>query len=100
MPDGITVAYAVSGGPISQTLSAIAQAGVTYTLQVDIGFRHDAAGLGSAILDVNGNMVVATGSGVQFSGNWATYTAMYTATAADASATGQRWAKRFDIRLS
>ena len=83
VPDGITVAY-TNGGTISQTLSAIAQAGVTYMLQVDMGFRKDVPNPGSVALDINGNIVFATGVPLQGSGDWVTYTAFYTASALDA----------------
>ncbi len=83
VPDGITVAYS-NGGTISQTVTATAIAGTTYTLQVDLGFRKDIGDPGTISLIVGGNTVLATGTAAQLSGNWATYTATYTATAADA----------------
>lgn len=83
VPDGITVAYS-NGGTIMQTVGATAQAGVTYTLQVDLGFRKDVPDPGSVTLDVGSAVVPALGTPQQLSGNFATYTASYTATAADA----------------
>lgn len=83
VPDGVTVAFSNSGS-ISQTVSTIAQAGVTYTLSVDLGFRYDVPDPGTAQVVVNGNAVTATGSGVQNSGNWYDYVATYTASGADA----------------
>ena len=82
IPDGITVAYS-NGGSIFQTVAATAQAGVTYTLQVDMGFRKDVPDPGSVALVVNGNTVFGTGAFLPGSGDWATYTAIYTATGAD-----------------
>jgi hypothetical protein len=83
VPDGITVAYS-NGGEISQTVSTLAAAGVTYVLQVDVGFRKDVPDLGVVTLDVDGHLVTATGTAAQLSGNWETYTASYVATGADA----------------
>jgi len=86
VPDGITVAYIASAGTISQTVGATAQPGVTYTLQVDLGFRTDEQDLASVELVVGSNTILATGTSDQLSGNWANYTASYTATGADAGA--------------
>ncbi len=83
VPDGITVAYS-NGGTISQTVADTATAGTTYTLIVDLGFRKDITDPGTISLIVGGNTVLATGTASQLSGDWATYTASYTATAADA----------------
>src|SRR5207302_10757629 len=48
IPDGITVAY--SNGPlISQTVGATVQAGVVYTLQIDLGWRKDYSAFASAV---------------------------------------------------
>src|SRR5579872_6478929 len=54
LPDGPTSAYS-NGGVISQTVGDTVQAGVTYTLMVDLGYRTDAAFDGSADLLINGN---------------------------------------------
>lgn len=83
VPDGLTVAY-TNDGAISQTVSTTAVAGVTYVLQVDVGFRKDFQDPGTVLLGINGNFVPATGTALQLSGDWSTYTASYTATAADA----------------
>ena len=83
VPDGITVAYS-NGGEISQIVSPLAQAGLTYTLSVDLGFRKDTSETGNVKLVVGANTIIATGADLGYSGNWATYTASYTATAADA----------------
>jgi hypothetical protein len=82
VPDGNTIAYS-NGGLISQTVGTTAQPGVTYTLQVDLGFRKDLTDLGTISLVVGGNTILATGTASQLSGNWETYTAIYTATALD-----------------
>jgi opacity protein-like surface antigen len=51
VPAGITVAYS-NGGTIEQTVGILAQAGLTYTLQVDVGFRKDVGDPGSVTLSV------------------------------------------------
>jgi hypothetical protein len=83
VPDGITVAY-INSGTIQQTVGAVAQAGVTYTLQVDLGFRKDVPDPGTITLQIGSNDIVATGSVALFSGNWENYTATYTALPTDA----------------
>ena len=65
-------------------LPALAQAGLTYTLLVDVGFRKDFSDPGSVALIVGSNTVLATGVAAQGSGNWVTYTATYTAIGTDA----------------
>ena len=84
LPDGPTSAYSNSG-VISQTVGETVQAGVTYTLMVDLGFRadHQAAFDGSADLLINGIQYFAVGS-TPTSGNWSTFTATYTGLSADA----------------
>jgi hypothetical protein len=84
VPDGITVAYMESAGTIEQTVAVVAQAGVTYTLQVDLGFRKDFPDPGTITLLIGSTPVVAIGIPAPFSGNWANYTATYTALATDA----------------
>jgi hypothetical protein len=80
--DGITVAYS-NAGTISQTVGATVQAGVAYTLQVDLGWRKDiGAFIGTADLLVNGNQYAATGA-TPVQGNWSTFTATYTGLPAD-----------------
>ncbi len=83
VPDGITVAYS-NGGTISQIVSAVAVAGTTYTLNVDVGFRKDLPDPGSVSLLVGSNTILATGVADPLSGNFVNYTASYTATASDA----------------
>ncbi|MCU1237066.1 MAG: hypothetical protein JWP63_5033, partial [Candidatus Solibacter sp.] len=79
--DGITTAY--SNGPtISQTVGATVQAGILYTLMVDLGSRKDIGPHASAALIVNGNTYTATGSFV--AGGWNTFTATYLGTSTDA----------------
>lgn len=86
-PDGTTVAY-TNGGTIAQTVGVLARAGETYILQVDLGFRQDCCiSTGATIaLDVGSHAVLATGTPSFGGGDWANYTATYTATAADANA--------------
>ncbi len=82
VPDGKVIAY-VNTGDISQTVSAVAHNGVTYTLLTDVGVRGDGyQNLGVVDLIIGGNTVQATGTAAS---NWqfSTYTASYTATAAD-----------------
>ena len=64
IPDGITVAFigAPGVGTISQTVGTRVQPGVTYTLQVDLGWRKDyPAFTGTADLLINGTRYVASG---------------------------------------
>ncbi len=82
VPDGLTVAYS-NGGSITQTVGATAVAGRTYTLSTAFGVRNDIANPGSIRLLVGANTIFATGI-APTPGNWATYTASYTATLADA----------------
>jgi hypothetical protein len=82
IPDGTTVAYSNSG-TISQTVGATVQAGVVYTLQVDLGWRNDLPTfIGTADLLVNGTQYFATGA-IPVQGNWSDFTATYTGLAAD-----------------
>jgi PEP-CTERM motif len=85
VPDGTTVAFA-NTGTISQTVSVTAVAGVTYTLQVDVGIRNDLFvnyhNVGGVSLVVDGHTVDATGTS-PLSGDWSNYVATYTATALD-----------------
>jgi len=74
-----------TAGPISQTVSALALAGTTYTLQVDVGFRKDIFQNSTVTLIVGSNTILAIGIPQEFSGNWSNYTASYTATGLDAS---------------
>ena len=83
VPDGPTVAF-TNGGSISQTVGATAIAGLTYTLDVDVGFRKDVPDNSLIELVVGSNVVDATGVSNQASGNWYDWTASYTALAGDA----------------
>ncbi len=83
VPDGVAVAYS-NGGSIVQTLAATAQAGV-YTLLVDFGVRNDIGSPGSIKLTIGSTSIFATGV-YPLAGTWATYSATYTVTAADAGA--------------
>ncbi len=94
--DGVTpepIVARVINAAISQVVSTTAVVGVTYTLDVDLGFSLGQADNGSVILVVNGHQVVATGAAdglpraqMQNTGNWYDFEASYTATAADANA--------------
>lgn len=81
-PDGSpTVAYSNSG-TISQTVGVTVQTGMVYTLLVDFG-RRNVGGFGAeADLLINGIQYQALGLTPAL-GNWGTYTATYTALAAD-----------------
>jgi hypothetical protein len=72
---------------VSQTIAGVtAQAGVTYTLNIDLGFGKGNEDLGNAELWIGGKEVIASpaaGDPVQFSGNFYDYVANYTATSAD-----------------
>ena len=81
--DGTTIAYMDATGTISQTVSGtISAAGLVYTLQVDVGKRKDLPTTGSVQLLIGSNPVSATGV-TPTSGNWSTFTAVYTTVAAD-----------------
>jgi len=79
--DGPTSAYS-NGGMLSQVVSATVQAGVTYTLNVDLGWRNDAPFTGSAALLIGTTEYLAGGTAVE--GQFTTFTATYTGTVADA----------------
>lgn len=80
LSDGPTSGY-TSNGCIEQTVGATVQAGVTYTLRVDVGWRNDANPTGLPRLRVNN--VYYDGAGSPVHGGWATYTTTYVAQAAD-----------------
>jgi hypothetical protein len=87
VPNGVTVAYANSGA-VMQTVVNSMVAGVTYTLDVDVGFRTDLAddslvGLQVGSTFLNGNFVSTIG-GPQGTGDWRLYTVSLIATPADA----------------
>lgn len=82
VPDGITVAY-TNGPMIDQVVGTTVHNGVTYTLTVDLGSRNDSGFGSSAGLFIGGNFYAATGT-VPTAGNWSTYTATFTGTAATA----------------
>jgi len=90
VPDGITVAY-TNDAMIDQIVGATVHDGVTYTLTVDLGSRHDTGFGSSAGLFIGGNFYAATGT-VPTAGNWSTFTATFTGTAATAG-------DAIDIRL-
>ena len=81
--NGITTSGYSNGPTISQTVAPTVQAGDTYTLTVDIGYRLDYPFDGGADLLVNGNQYLATGI-TPTPGDWSIFTATYTGNAADA----------------
>ena len=82
VPDGIRVGYS-NGGSLSQTVTALVQYGMIYTLQVDQGVRKDLPDPGQVELQIGQNAPdIATGIAAT-PGNWSTYTAQYVGTAAD-----------------
>lgn len=89
--DGKYMAYTnrndgTGGGTISQDV-AKAVAGEKYTLQVKILHRTDSPLAGVAQLEING-VVVATATGIDHGpGTWSNWSAVYTATPADAEKT-------------
>jgi hypothetical protein len=84
IPDGTIVGY--SNGPeIRQTVAATAVAGTTYTLSVEVGNRFEQNQTGTIALMVGG-MVIAGSTSAVPEGGWSTFTAVYTALAADAGA--------------
>jgi hypothetical protein len=83
IPNGMTVAFA-NAATIAQTVGLTVQVGVTYTLQVDLGWRNDEPVFtGMADLLINGSQYDASGT-TPAQGNWSTFTATYTGLAADA----------------
>jgi hypothetical protein len=86
IPDGIQYAYS-NGGTIRQTVGSFVTAGLTYTLQVDVGLRKSFPFLGIVQLligDPNGVFDTYTATGTAPAvGGWSTYTATYVANAAD-----------------
>jgi hypothetical protein len=85
LPDGITVAYS-NGSTLSQTVGVTVLAGVTYTLQVDIGARNDTSANGfdgTADLMLGTTLCAATGTQPS-PGSWSTYTATCLGTSGDA----------------
>lgn len=86
VPEGVNIGYAQFGAALSQTVGVTAVAGLTYTLQVDLGYRKDllsfASGTGTIELEIGTTRVLATGT-APAAGGWSTYTAVYTAVAGD-----------------
>jgi hypothetical protein len=74
LSDGPTSAYTSIPG-IVQTVNALVQEGVTYTLLVDVGWRKDAAPTGVPRLKVND--LFYDGIGIPVLGGWSTYTTTY-----------------------
>lgn len=74
-----------SNGSITQTVGISVQAGVTYTLTVDVGWRKDAAPTGLPRLVVNGLFYNAAASQAVI-GDWVPFTATYVARPEDVGA--------------
>ena len=77
IPDGQVIGFN-DGGTLSQTVGVLSQAGVTYTLQVDVGQRKGGFALGIEQLKVGNTLVNAVGTNPG-QGDWATFTATFTA---------------------
>jgi hypothetical protein len=90
IPQGLNIGYAQFGRALRQTVGVTAVAGLTYTLEVDLGQRKDlftfASGNGTIELVVGTTRVLATGT-TPASGGWSTYMATYTALAGDTGKT-------------
>ncbi len=84
IPDGVNIGYAHFGSELTQTVGVTAVAGLTYTLEVDLGWRKDYGieTLGFIELVIGTTRVLATGT-TPAQGGWSTYTAAYTAVAGD-----------------
>ena len=82
LPNGSVLAYS-NGGTITQNVGTISSAGIVYTLMVDIGLRNDLSGnVGSIQLLIGGTPINGTGA-APTSGNFSTFTASYTTSAAN-----------------
>jgi len=79
--DGHISAFS-NGGTISQKVGTV-QAGLIYTLSLEIGHRRDEGFAGSADLLVGNTTFMAMGT-VPRPGHWSTFTARFTGTAANA----------------
>ncbi len=84
VPDGSWVGY-VDTGNLTQVVGTVS-ANTMYTMTVDLGLRIDFPELGSAELLIGSTPVIATGV-APTSGNWSTYTAIYTSLAGDVGKT-------------
>jgi hypothetical protein len=80
-----TILYSDDPGTIiSQTVAPTVLLGVTYTLMVDLGTRHDYPFNASADLLINGTSHLALGTPAPpGSGSWSTFTAVYVGLATD-----------------
>ena len=81
IPDGVTTAFS-NGGTISQTVGPTVLVGTVYTLMVELGHRNDLPFTASADLLVGGQTFAATGT-PPTPGNWSTFTATFTGSAAN-----------------
>ena len=84
LPDGITLFFS-EGEEIYQTVGATVEEGITYSLNVDLGWRNGnnfVTADADAGLLVNG-ITYNLGGVAPAQGDWSTYTAVYTGLAAD-----------------
>jgi hypothetical protein len=81
LSDGPTSAYC-SNGSIEQTVTVTVQAGLTYTLTADVGWRKDAGPTGLPRIEVNGVFYNAVAAPAVF-GGWVPFTATYVARSED-----------------
>jgi hypothetical protein len=91
IPDGEIIAYS-NDSTITQTVAATVQAGLLYTLMVDVGNRKEQNFTGSVELLIGSTVIAATGVAAP-EGAFSTYTALYTGLLADVG-------KSITIRLS
>jgi hypothetical protein len=88
VPEGVNIGYAQFGAALRQIVGETAVAGLTYTLEVDLGWRKDygASSIGFIELVVGTTRVLATGT-TPTQGGWSKYTATYAAVAGDTGKT-------------
>lgn len=88
IPSGLNTGYAHFGSSLSQVVGETAVAGLTYTLEVELGWRkdYDVTSLGFIELVVGTTRVLATGT-QPVQGGWSTYTATYAALSGDTGKT-------------
>ena len=81
--DGVQNAW-LNAGTLSQTVGVTAVPGVTYVLQVDLSQRpDDVPTIANIFLSIGASLIQGTGPTLT-TGQWSTYTAYFTALAADA----------------
>lgn len=79
-----TVAFAMGTGVLSQAVTTV-QAGQTYTLSVDVGYRIGSSDTSAIALLINGVRYLGIGT-APAPGLWSTYRVTYTALASDVGA--------------